>query len=692
MAELLFGVETEYAVAGVSPGGSIGGERILSQLGELAHRELIQLPDLHSSGGIFLENGSRFYFDCGMHPEICTPECTNPWDVARYIHAGHRILGRLTSLIESAGAPGTEIMCFRNNVDLSGNLTTWGCHESYLHRISADELQPQIIPHLVTRLIYTGAGGFNPFSLGMKFTVSPRVAHLRNVVSGSSTGDRGIFHTREEPLCDGYCRLHILCGESNCSEIATFLKIGTTALIVAMADEGLIPGSAVQLAEPLAAMQEIASDVTCKGLLPMMDGNMMTAIAIQRHYLDLAESRLGASFMPDWAAEVCRRWRVILDQLEGAPRSVGESLDWGIKLALYKKQTSDLGIKWDELPFWNVLIEQIANSLIYQRPPGRAIPLNDALTPNSTLPEEIAFLEPVLQSRGLRGEDLRKFLSCRTKLFEIDTRFGQLGPRGIFEALDAAGVLNHRVSGVDNIEHAMTEPPATGRARIRGQVIKRLAGSGNLRCDWRCIVNREDRQMLDLSDPFMTEELWHPLRPQDFRDEWGSPADADNQGQYARRQEAADCILSGDFSRAEALLRGLLEERFALPSTNCHMARVLLMTDRESEAREQINQAWAIREQANKYVVPRILFFRCLFAIFDGTEINSLVEEIRSELREPGAQLDWTILPMLNYLRSRLGEANFNFLSALAEVLSGAEATSCLDEFPQWRSEALAAD
>ena len=85
--------------------------------------------------------------------------------------------------------------------------------------------------------------------------------------------------------------------------------------------------------------------------------------------------------------------------------------------------------------------------------------------------------------------------------------------------------------------------------------------------------------MLDLSDPFMTEELWHPLRPQDFRDEWGSPADADNQGQYARRQEAADCILSGDFSRAEALLRGLLEERFALPSTNCHMARVLLMTD-----------------------------------------------------------------------------------------------------------------
>ena len=90
--------------------------------------------------------------------------------------------------------------------------------------------------------------------------------------------------------------------------------------------------------------------------------------------------------------------------------------------------------------------------------------------------------------------------------------------------------------------------------------------------------------------------------------------------------------------------------------------------------------------------MPRILFFRCLFAIFDGTEINSLVEEIRSELREPGAQLDWTILPMLNYLRSRLGEANFNFLSALAEVLSGAEATSCLDEFPQWRSEALAAD
>lgn len=686
MADLLFGVETEYAIAGTSPGGEISREEILQQVGERANQELTHLQDLHSAGGVFLQNGSRFYVDCGFHPEMCTPECSNPWDVVRYIEAGHRILADLALTIESRSRPGSEIMCFRSNVDLSGSLTTWGCHESFLHRISAEELQPQIIPHLVTRLIYTGAGGFDPFCPGMKFTLSPRVAHLRQVVSESSTSDRGIFHTREESLCDGYSRLHVLCGESNCSELAAFLKIGATALIVAMADGGLTPGSAVQLAEPLAAMQEVAGDVTCKKLLAMADGTRKGATTIQRHYLELAEANVGASFMPDWAADVCHRWRAILDELENAPRSVDQSLDWGIKLALYSKQIHNLGIPWDELRFWNDVIEQVANILIYQRPPEKAISLDHALRPNRRLPKEIAFLEPLLQSRGFQCDDLRKFLSCRTRLFEIDTRFGQLGLKGIFETLDAAGVLNHRVNGVDNIEHAMIEPPASGRANVRGQAIKRLAGDADARCDWQCIISFSEKKVLDLSDPFTREESWRPLLPDDLHGRRTSYSGDEQENPYSRRQEAADRILCGDFAGAEVLLRGLLAERFALPSTNCHMARVLLMTDRESEAREQINQAWAIRGQADAYVVPRILFFRCIFAIFDNAEMSSVVDQIRSALRESLSRSDWTILPMLNHLRSRLGDPNYEFLKALAAVLSGSDAESILEEYPQWRN------
>jgi len=207
-------------------------------------------------------------------------------------------------------------------VDYSGTHATWGCHESYLHRISLDVLQPQVIPHLVTRLIYTGAGGFNPLSQGLAFTLSPRVAHIELVVSRSSTTERGIWHTKSESLCSGYNRLHVLCGESICSETATFLKIGVTALIVAMADAGLTPGNAVKLADPLDAMRKIAGDVTCKTLLMMADKSCMTAVEIQRHYLEMAEAHVSDNFMPAWAAEVCRRWRAVLDQLEDAPKAV----------------------------------------------------------------------------------------------------------------------------------------------------------------------------------------------------------------------------------------------------------------------------------------------------------------------------------------------------------------------------------
>src|SRR5208283_1905190 len=198
---------------------------------------------------------------------------------------------------------------------------------------------------------------------GLEFTLSPRVAHVQQVVSGNSTSERGIWHTKTEKLCAGYSRLHVLCGESLCSETAAFLKVGSTALIVAMADAGLAPGSAVQLAEPLVAMQNVAGDVTCRTPLRMADGSCQTALAIQRHYLEQAEAHVGASFMPAWAAEVCRRWRAVLDQLEDAPGSVEQTLDWGIKLALYAHHARSIDIRWDALPFWNQVIGRLAAAL-----------------------------------------------------------------------------------------------------------------------------------------------------------------------------------------------------------------------------------------------------------------------------------------------------------------------------------------
>ena len=59
--------------------------------------------------------------------------------------------------------PNEQVNLLRCNVDYSGVPSTWGCHESYMHRVANPvAVPPQIVPHLVSRIIYTGAGGFTP--------------------------------------------------------------------------------------------------------------------------------------------------------------------------------------------------------------------------------------------------------------------------------------------------------------------------------------------------------------------------------------------------------------------------------------------------------------------------------------------------------------------------------------------------
>jgi len=701
MAELLFGVETEYAISGLSPQGAVGRDEILRGLMDLATRRLVHVPDLYSSGGVFLQNGSRFYADCGLHPEICTPECTSPQDVVRYIEAGHSILARLASEVESRGTAGTEIMCFRCNVDYSGSQSTWGCHESYLHRIPQHELQPEIVPHLVSRLIYTGAGGFNPLSPGLEFTLSPRMAYFRRVLTESSTSERGIWHTKSESLSSGYGRLHVLCGESLCSETATFLKVGTTALIVALADAGFTPGIDVQLADPLAALQSVAGDVTCNKSLRMADGRSLTAVGIQRHYLEQVEAHLCDGVLPGWAVEVCQRWRSILDDLEGDQRSAERMLDWGIKRALYANYAKGQGIGWDNLPLLNQAIGQMASAPASRKGRGKAQPLNGAIEARKRMPNEIAGFAPHDRSKGLHWTDLGALMSCREKFFEIDTRFGQLGPKGIFQTLDQAGLLNHRIGGTDNIEHAVMEPPTGSRARIRGEVIKRLAGAGKVQCDWQQVVNFDAGQILDLSDPFAKKESWGDFSSEEapdgrvprfltdlFNGDGNSPVHGE-ESCYARRTEALRLYKARDYAAAELLLRGLVQERYEVASNQCHLARVLVLMDRDEEARREVQQASENLANAYTYVLPRVLYFQWLFSILDGIENATVAGQMRAALLEPGSNMEWTIQPMLDYLRPRLGESHFKFFKALAKALSYSDTAAELDQFPQWQCHGL---
>src|SRR5262249_43606755 len=221
-----------------------------------------------------------------------------------------------------------SLALFRGNVDYSGSGSTWGSHESYLVASPPGTLARQLIPHLVSRLVYTGAGGFKNLSPGLEFTLSPRVAHLGKVRSSDSTANRGIFHEKDEDLCGGrHHRLHLICGESLCSELALWLRMGVTALVVALCEAGLADGEVVELRSPLEAMQRFAGDPTCTATAESVTGVRLTAIAIQRHYLARVEAHVGDAFMPPWAGEGCRRWRAVLGGLEQGWEPAAPTLD-----------------------------------------------------------------------------------------------------------------------------------------------------------------------------------------------------------------------------------------------------------------------------------------------------------------------------------------------------------------------------
>jgi len=516
VSERLLGIETEYAIIGVTPSGaSLDRPMLVTRVVDLARKRLCHLPD--SGGhGLFIGNGSRFYIDSGWHPELSTPECSNPWDVTRYTLAGEHILDGLIQEVEKEYADGTRVLCFRCNVDYSGANTTWGCHESYLHRAKPAVFPAQIIPHLVSRVIYTGAGGFNSLSSGLEFTVSPRAPHLEKEISNDSTCNRGIFHTKDESLSGkGYHRLHILCGESLSSQIGTFLKLSTTALVVCMIEAGLRPGETVRLRSPLQAMRAIASDSKCKVLVELANGQWKSGISIQRHYLTKAEDHLHDSFMPVWASAACTRWRAMLDLLEEkGPTSAACTLDWAIKHALYTHQASRRGFTQDSISGWNRIVTRLRDAL--QRTPyrGKPVSVDLLLGASSPIRNEVERLTPSLRAHGLTWDLLNDFLMLRQELFEIDMKFGQLGDQSIFTALDLGGALSHHMPGVDRIEDAVTAPPFNGRARLRGEIIHRLSGNnGRYLCDWQAIWDQVEHRVLDLSDPFSTEERWRNLSP-----------------------------------------------------------------------------------------------------------------------------------------------------------------------------------
>ncbi|WP_338037977.1 depupylase/deamidase Dop [Nocardiopsis halophila] len=365
---------------------------------------------------VILTNGARLYVD-HAHPEYSAPEVTNPRDAVLWDKAGERVMADAAR--RAAAVPGVEpIQLYKNNTDNKG--ASYGCHENYLMRRSTafGDIVRHLIPFFVSRQVVCGAGrvGIGADGRESGFQISQRADFFEVEVGLETTLKRPIINTRDEPHADPdkYRRLHVIIGDANMSEVSTFLKLGTTSLVLSMIEDGFI-GIDLSLETPVADLRAISHDPALTHQVRLRDGRRMTALQIQREYLELAEKyvqdRYGSEPDAD-TAEVLRMWGRTLDRLSEDPVLCAEELDWVAKLKLLE---------------------------------------------------------------GYRSRDRLDWGHHRLQL--VDLQYSDVRPdKGLYNRLAQRGRIE-RMVGESEVERAITEPPEDTRAYFRGRCLAKYADS-----------------------------------------------------------------------------------------------------------------------------------------------------------------------------------------------------------------------
>jgi Pup amidohydrolase len=299
---------------------------------------------------VILTNGARLYVD-HAHPEYSTPECTNPRAAVVWDKAGERVMAE--AALKAATVPGAApIQLYKNNTDNKG--ASYGCHENYLMRRATPfaDIVRNLTPFFVSRQVVCGAGRVGQGADGRNegFQISQRADFFEVEVGLETTLKRPIINTRDEPHADPekYRRLHVIIGDANLSEVSTYLKLGTTALVLAMIEERFLDGD-LALETPVAELRAISHDPTCRHLVTLRDGRKMTAVQLQMEYLDRArkytEDRYGAD-VDEMTADVLNRWESILGRLAEDPMLTSKELDWVAKLELLEGYRTRDNLGW----------------------------------------------------------------------------------------------------------------------------------------------------------------------------------------------------------------------------------------------------------------------------------------------------------------------------------------------------------
>ncbi len=330
MERRIFGLENEYGVT-----CTLRGQRRLSP-DEVARYLFRRVVSWGRSSNVFLANGARLYLDVGSHPEYATPECDSILDLVTHDKAGERILEQLLVSAEARlreeGIRGV-IYLFKNNTDSAGN--SYGCHENYLtsRRDDFSHYAEVLIPFFVSRQVYAGAGKVLQTARGAMYCIAQRAEHIWEGVSSATTRSRPIINTRDEPHADAerYRRLHVIVGDSNMSEYATFLKVGATSILLRMLEDPSFVLRDMTLENPIRAIREISHDLTGKRTVRLANGREASALDIQGEYLERAKRYAETRGLSPLEEKALGMWEYCLNGLESDPFKLDRECDWVIK-------------------------------------------------------------------------------------------------------------------------------------------------------------------------------------------------------------------------------------------------------------------------------------------------------------------------------------------------------------------------
>ncbi len=347
MKRRIFGIETEYGAT-----CTLRGQRRLSP-DEISRYLFKNVVAWGRSSNVFMENGSRLYLDVGSHPEYATAECDSIHDVVKHDKAGELIMQDLQfgaeQKLQEEGIRG-NVYLFKNNLDFAGN--SYGCHENYLTSRTSDfiDYEKTFIPYLITRQIFCGAGNILQTSRGPIYAMSQRAEHIWDGVSSATTRSRPIINTRDEPHADAdvHRRLHVIVGDSNMSEYASYVKIGSAACMLRMMEAEHYSLRDFTLENPARAIRDISHDISCRKKIKLANGRELSAVEIQH---ELVERAIKFSEQRGFANEellALEMWRHCVETIEKDPLLLDREVDWVIKYKLIENYRNRHGIALDD--------------------------------------------------------------------------------------------------------------------------------------------------------------------------------------------------------------------------------------------------------------------------------------------------------------------------------------------------------